>query len=251
MDIQKLLEEIGLTKQEAKCYLAVYQLKEAKAGELSKYSEISTSNLYPVIDSLLKKGLISYKLKNNIRIFIPSPIESINNLIEEKQKKLDEQKKQAQKAILNLKTSKETQTISDYKYFEGISGLKSLWNEITDYMQNLNKKITLKIYSPPLKDFQIMLGFYDEFHKKRVRLKIPYKLIANKEDSKLIKKRKSEGAKVKTLELKNETEIAVIGELVSIQTSTGKKPYGFLIKDKKIADTFDQIFEQIWKTAKE
>lgn len=251
MDIQNLLEEIGLTKQEAKCYLAVYQLKEAKAGELSRYSEIATSNLYPVIESLIKKGLISYKLKNNIKIFIPSPIESINNLIEEKQKKLDEQKEQAQKAILNLKTSKETQTISDYRYFEGINGLKSLWNEITDYMKGLNEKNTLKIYGTPLKDIQVLLGFYDEFHKKRVKLKIPYKLIANKDDSNLIKKRKLEGAKVKTFELKNEAEISIIGELVSIQTNTGKKPYGFLIKDKKIADIFDQIFEQVWKTAKE
>lgn len=250
MDIQNLLEEIGLTKQETKCYLAIYQLKESKAGKLSKASEIATSNLYPVIDSLIQKGLISYKIKNNVRIFIPAPIDSINNLIEEKQKLLDTQKEQARKAILSLKTSEETQTISDYRYFEGISGLKSLWNEISVYMENLKSKPTLKIYGAPTEKIQSLLGFYNELHKKRKKLKIPYKLIANKGEEEIIKKRKSEGAQVRTLELKNETELAVIGDYLSIQTNTGKKPYGFLIKDKKMADTFSQIFEQLWKQAK-
>ena len=141
--IQNILEEIGLTKQETRCYLAVYQLKESKAGKLSKESGIATSNIYPVIDSLIKKGLMSYKIKNNVKIFVPAPINSINSLIEEKQKLLNAQKKQAKKAILSLKTSNETQTISDYRYFEGMNGIKSMWTEILNYMKNSHKKKSL------------------------------------------------------------------------------------------------------------
>jgi HTH-type transcriptional regulator, sugar sensing transcriptional regulator len=250
MEIQNLLEEIGLTKQEAKCYLAIYQLKESKAGRLSKESGIATSNIYPVIDSLIKKGLISYKIKNNVRIFFPAPINSINNLIEEKQKRLNEQKDQAQKAILGLKTSKGTQTISDYKYFEGISGIKSLWTEILNYMETSKEKLTLEIYATPLEHYDYLLGFYNEFHRIRRKLKIPYKLIANTEDKNLVQMRKKEGAEVKTGNTKNEAEMGCIGDYYITQTNTGKKPYGILIKDRKMADTFSQIFETLWKQAK-
>ncbi len=36
MDLRNLLESIGLTKQEAKCYIALYQLKEAKQESYQK-----------------------------------------------------------------------------------------------------------------------------------------------------------------------------------------------------------------------
>jgi len=248
--IQNILEEIGLTKQETRCYLAVYQLKESKAGKLSKESGIATSNIYPVIDSLIKKGLMSYKIKNNVKIFVPAPINSINSLIEEKQKLLNAQKKQAKKAILSLKTSNETQTISDYRYFEGMNGIKSMWTEILNYMKNSQEKLTLKVYTTPREHYNFLLGFYNEFNRIRKKLKIPFKLIANTEDKNIIQLRKSEGAEVRTGNIKNEAEMSSIGDYYIVQTYTGKKPYGILIKDRKMADTFSQIFETLWKQAK-
>lgn len=55
---------------------------------------------------------------------------------------------------------------------------------------------------------------------------------------------------MKYTDLDNETEWGVVGEKFFVQTLMGKKLSAFLITDKKMADTFIQVFEQVWKIAK-
>lgn len=249
MAIEKLLQEIGLTKQETRCYLALHNLKEAKTGELSKKARIATSNLYPILDSLIKKGLVSYKIINNIRIFMPSPAESFNELIEKKQKELNESKEQVQKAILELQTGEEvSDKFSDYKFFIGIAGIKSMWLEILDYMKNQKQTRILKIYSSNKTSSENLIGFYNEFHKERKRLGHEYKIIMSHELEKHGNKRRKEGAKVKFTTINNEATFGVFEELYFITHNIGEIPQAFLIKNKKIANSFEEIFEKIWRS---
>ena len=245
--IKEIFSKIGITEQGARVYLALLELKEAQTGRLCGVTDIASSNIYKVLDSLMQKGLVSYRLKNNIKIFMPSPPESLNELFLEKQKRLDEERKEVTMLISQLKTKKvKKEPYSNYKYYEGMVGVKSMWHEINSVMDN---KEVIKAYTSKEESYRRLVGFYTEHHKLRRLKGIKEQLIFPKEDIKLAKKRKNKFTGIKFMDLKNDAEWGVVKDLLYIQYITGKKPRGFLIKDEKFAKTFKQVFNQLWNEA--
>jgi HTH-type transcriptional regulator, sugar sensing transcriptional regulator len=248
---EEILAKIGLTSQEARTYLALLKLKECQTGTLCKETGIASSNIYKILDSLLQKGLVSYKLKNNIKVFMPSNPEALNELFLEREKKLDEERKEVKELISNLKIPKQEQEpYSNYKYFEGISGIKALWLEMASSLSTLEKGEVTRVYTGKKEIYEKLAGFYDEFHKIRLKLGGGYKIIFPFEDRATGERRKKQHSEVKYMDLNNEAEWGVLGDKFFIQTLTGKTLSAFLITDKKMADTFKQTFEQLWKLAK-
>ena len=68
MDPISTLQGVGLTEKEAATYLALVQEGESKTGKLCQKTNIPSSHIYLVLNQLLEKGLIHYKLVNNIRL---------------------------------------------------------------------------------------------------------------------------------------------------------------------------------------
>ena len=247
--IQQILSKIGLTKQESKVYLSLLELQEAQTGKLCKFTKIASSNIYKILESLMEKGLTHYRLQNNIKVFMPAPPESLNELFLQKQKKLDEERKEVNKLISNLKKIEvKKEPHSNYKYYEGLIGLKSMWHEINS---NIIKDTKLYYYTAKKESYERFVGFFTEHHKIRTKKQATGKMIFPEEDRKLAKERKKADKRfeAKFLNLKNNAEWGIIGDLFYIQYITGKNPRGFLIKDKTFADTFKQVFKQIWKEA--
>lgn len=249
--IESLLISIGLTKQEAHCYLTLYELQEAQTGELSKASGIATANIYPVLNNLIKKGLVSYRMQNNIKIFMASPPDSFSDFVEEGQRELDEQKEKVKEAISQLKREKiKKEPQSNYKYYEGVSGIKSMWHEITSALSTLDKNIIIKVHSSKKGTFERLIGFYDEFHKVRLRLRLKYRLILTFEAKSHGEKRKKQNAEVRYMDLKNETQWGIVGNIFFMYYAVGKKPRSFLILDEKFAKSFEFVFDQLWEIAR-
>ena len=74
-------------------------------------------------------------------------------------------------------------------------------------------------------------------------------MIFPKEDRELAKRRMDKYTKIKFMDLDNDAEWGVLGDIYFIQYITGDKPRGFLIKDKIFAKTFELAFDGLWKTA--
>jgi len=246
--IEEILAKIGLTSQESRVYLALLELQQAQTGNLCKTTNIASSHIYKILDSLTKKGLISYRLQNNIKIFMPSPPETLDELFLEKQNKLEQERKEIKQLISNLKKReirKEPQ--SNYKYFEGITGIKALWHEINEKMDSNH---IIKCYTGKKESYERFIGFYNEHHKLRKQKNIKEKLILPKEDTKLANKRRDKLTEIKLMDLNNETEWGIVKDMIYIQYITGKIPRGFLIKDQTFAKTFEEVFDKLWETAK-
>ena len=250
-EIEEILEKIGLKKLESKVYLALLELQESQTGNICKFTNIASSNIYNLLDSLLKKGLVSYKVQNNIKIFMPSPPESLNELFLEKQSQLEQERKEISKLISTLKKREIKQKpYSNYKYYEGFVGIKSMWHEINNIMTN---DYIIRIYTGRRESYERLIGFYTEHQKLRAKKKIHERLIYPKEDIKLAMKRKAKFGgelEIKFMDLKNDAEWGVLGDVVFIQHITEKTPRGFLIKDKTFAKTYEQVFDQLWRIAK-
>jgi len=247
MDALEIFSKIGLTGLETKTYLALLKLQEVQTGVICKETNIPSSKIYKILDGLIKKGLVHYRVQNNIKIFMPAPVETLNELFLEKQKKLEEERKQVAELVKNLKTQEpEKEPYSNYKYYEGIIGIKSMWHEINSL---LGKDSEERVYGGKKEAYERLVGFYDEHHKIRNKLKAKAKILIPLEHKALAEKRKNKTTAVKLLDMKNEAEWGVVDDILYIQYYLSKVPRAFLIKDKIFAETFKQVFDEVWQQA--
>ena len=249
-EFQDILAKIGLTKQESRVYLALLKLQKAQTGLLCKETKIASSNIYTILDSLKDKGLVSYRILNNIKVFMPAPPETLNELFLEKQRKLEEERQEVQELISKLKISKINEPESTYKYYEGVSGIKGMWHEIILLLPNLDKSTIIRVYAGKKESYEKLLGFYKEYQKARKHNKLKQRLILPHEEIIIHKFKEFKDVEVKYKNLKNSAEWGVVGDMFFIQYITTKTPRGFLIKDDIFAQTFSQTFDQLWETAK-
>jgi HTH-type transcriptional regulator, sugar sensing transcriptional regulator len=84
------LKLIGLTDLEADVYLKLLKLKEAKISQISKETNVTRTQLYPLLEKLVGKGFVE-KTGNNIAIYRAIDSDEIISLLnkwKEKQLKL-------------------------------------------------------------------------------------------------------------------------------------------------------------------
>jgi len=245
------LEKVGLTRPEARAYLSLIELKESSTGPLCDLSQLPSSKIYSILTSLMSKGFVTYRLQNNIKIFMPSSPAILKDVFEQKQKAIAEEGKEIERLVENLKSRHSEQAaVSHYKYFEGISNIKSVWIGLIEDLKTHSKDEPILMYTGVKKAYESMLPLYEEFHVERVKHKIPYKIIYPLEDTETSKKRRTQLADIRYAKLQNEAEWGVIGNKFFIQYITQKVPRGFLIEDEVFAKTFKQVFEQVFNEAK-
>ncbi len=245
---EELLGKVGLGKQEGKVYIGLLELKQARTGALCRHTGIASSNIYQILGSLLEKGLVSYRVQNNVRVFMPAPPETLNELFQKKRAELDQERKTLRELIARLKRKEaEREPYADYKYYEGLTGIKALWYEINEVM---DKGSIIRGYTAKREGYERLVGFYNAHHELRKKKGVKERLIFPKEDVKLAKKRGDALTEVRFMDLQNEAEWGVVKDRVYIQYITGKRPRGFLIRDEIFAKTFRQVFDQIWERAK-
>jgi HTH-type transcriptional regulator, sugar sensing transcriptional regulator len=247
-NLLEILQNIGLTKNEARVYLFLLEYKESKTGPICSKLDIRSSHIYGILDKLTNKGLVSYKIINNIKVFRSINPKSLFGLIREKETQIKEEEKDIKKFISTLKSSKiDNQKENDFKYFEGLNGIKSMLNEFIESWE-LDSKVY--IASAPIAYDKWNAFLLEYFHKPRIKKKVSQQLIVPKS----IKEHGKEREKLKYLEIKyseieQETEFGVAGNYVYF-LSQGEKPYALLIKDENLAKTQIKIFEVLWKTSK-
>jgi sugar-specific transcriptional regulator TrmB len=76
------LKSLGLTKYEALVYIALLKLVSATATEIHEISGVPRASVYPVIDQLLNKGLVSVSQSAPKRFAAISPEDAITRLME-------------------------------------------------------------------------------------------------------------------------------------------------------------------------
>jgi len=242
------LRSVGLSEKEAITYLDLLQYRESQTGKICDRTKIPSSHIYKILDSLVKKGLVNFKVINNIKVFQASEPEHLSNLFSEKEKTIREEKQELMKSISELKIIPSPfERLTDFKYFYGIRGIRSLYTEI---INSWKKGDEYCIASAPLESFENLEPFFIQIvHKKRVRDKVELKILVNKGNEKWGKIRsKMKLTEVRYLNLDTNTEYGVLNDYFFL-ISYGKEPYGLLIKDKNFAHTYKAFFEILWKSA--
>ena len=243
----KELTTIGLSEKESQVYLYLLTNGESKTGEICKHTKIPSSHIYTLLNTLLEKGLATYKVINNIKTFSAVP-EILEQLFVEQEKRLSEQKNMLAQ-LVRLQKINSVDRRADFKYFKGTQGIKSLYAEV---INSWRKGDEYCIASAPRESFTKLEGFFLEVvHKKRLTDQVQLKIIVNKNSKEWGNLRKKMPlTQVRYLNLETETEYGVLNNYFFL-INYGVEPYGLLIKDTAFANTYKTFFEILWNQAKE
>jgi len=230
MDI-KIFQELGLSITEAKVYLALLELGSGLAGEITKKSEINRTNVYDAIERLIEKGLASYVISANRKIFKPTPPEILREILRKKQEDLDSVMQEL-KSKYNESKSEEEATI-----FKGKKGIKSIFEDV------LKEKENLFVYGAESRFADMFPAYQKYWNKERAKLKIKVKMIYNEK----VKKRKIK-EHLKLLEMKFLSEhyefpstIMIYGNKV-VTIVWSELPFGFMIESNEVAKSNMNFF---------
>jgi sugar-specific transcriptional regulator TrmB len=242
------LKSAGLSEREALTYLDLQQNGESQTGKICDRTKIPSSQIYTILNSLSEKGLVNFKIINNIKIFRASDPDSLAVLFDEKEKQIEQEKEQLLGFISQLKVQPSgISKLSDFKYFSGIRGIKSLYTEIINLWKTGDEYY---IASAPLESFGKLEGFFlDVVHKKRIKDKVKLKILINKIGKKWgAIREKMPLTEVRYMDVNTKTEYGVLNDYFFLITY-GKEPYGLLIKDENFAQTYKVFFNLLWNQA--
>lgn len=244
----ELSRTTGLTLQETRAYLALYRLEETRTGPLCDASGIPSSRIYHVLGSLCRKGLAGYRLKNNTRVYAAAPPESLNELLDDRRRRLEDERGKLKTLIPQIsKTRMREEPLSEHRYFEGTSGVKSLWHELAGL---LRPGQTLLVHTGRAESYAPLDGFYREWHRIRVAKRVNARMIFPKTDTSIAPQRDMMPlTEVRTMPIDALGEWTVIGDLVIMQHLSKDRPRAFLINDKEFAGMMRETFERIWTIA--
>ncbi|MBM3233490.1 TrmB family transcriptional regulator [Candidatus Pacearchaeota archaeon] len=238
-----ILEDLGLTQAEIKVYLALLQLGSSSAGKILEKSSLQNSVVHRALNSLIEKGLISFILKGKKKIYQATNPEHFYEFIEDKkinfEKILPELKEKQKQA-------KEKEQAAVYKGKKGI-------NEIYNLLLNSRGKEYNTFGGGKRVTYDVMgEDWWYSLHTKRIAKKIKSRQVFDetiRKFGKQLNKRPLSKVKFLSQEFEQLTETIICGNFVAIVMFT-ENPYGLLIEDKTVAESYRKYFEQLWKIAK-
>ena len=246
----KILEEIGLTKGESKVYLALLEHGTLTTGPIAKYSEVTNSKVYKILDRLINKGLVSHIIKGKTKYFQASPPKQVLKLIKSKKEALIKREKQFIKELPFLENlSKKSREKSKVEVFEGFKGLKTVFDEILETLKKQDKLYTLGI-SPTTGPIQ---RYFIHFFKKQAKIGFKIKAIFNNPSRKVAEERKNKNTFFKFMPegIITPTIINIYKNKTIINTRSEKESFfTIVITNKETANSFKQYFNLLWKQAK-
>ena len=170
---EKILQDFGLTRNEAKIYLTLLNLGSSRAGEITEKSGIHRRNVYDSIERLTEKGLVSSVIVDNKKLFSPANPQRFIELIEEKKAELDERKKHFRKLLPELSLMRTLKKKHEVRFFRGIEGLKTVYEDI------LRTKKDYIGYGPGEEIEKILKFYLIHYLKRRKQAGIRVRLIYN------------------------------------------------------------------------
>lgn len=239
--IQKTIEKLGLTRQEAALYISALELGESTISDLSRKSGIPRSSCYEIINSLVSLGLIDVLKIGARRFYKAENPEKFRSILKEKEVLLNEILPQLKKYPL----------ITDRKpglnLYEGQRGMKMILSDI------LARQFPLLAITSIDDALEVFGDGFLEFIQNRYKKHIRVKLLTQKSEEGVKLRNKDSLELRQTRFLPSDFEFKnanfIYGNRVAIISLMAKNPYGLIIDDADIAQTHRLLFELAWNSS--
>lgn len=245
----KIFNQLGFSQKETLIYLTLLELDTASAAEISRKTEINRTSCYDILESLMKKGLISKIKKHKKTLFHAGDPKRLGEYLErereEMEKKITKQQKLVEEIMPELSSLlKPVSTKPKVTFFEGEKGMREA------YEDTLTSKETILAYANVQTMHEGLPNFFPEYYKRRTDAKISIKAIMP--DNKLSRERaqldSQEARQSIILKNKEETfspEVNIYNNKVLI--ASWKEKMAVIIESKEMAELQKLIYNKLWK----
>ncbi len=247
----ELLEKIGLSKAEIKAYVALLELGVTTTGALTKKSGIPSSNIYPVLNELISKGLVSYTITANKKYFRAEDPQRLTEFVAEQKQNLEAQETKLKEVVSELiKKQVKTEAKQETYIYGGIKGIKTA---LEFFLKVIKKNDTFYVIDASRSSNEKLMGYFNDFHKRRAQQKINYKIIYGHESMQFAKERKTYAlTKVKVLPktVRIPSVFWIFQDYVVISVFS-EEPVALVIKSQQISDSFMAYFDVMWNISED
>lgn len=243
------LKNLDLSEKEAIVYLASLELGSSTIQEITGKSQISRSTTYEVIESLMKKGLMSALTKGKRKYFSAEGPERLMTFIGIKERELEKRKKEVKAILPELKElarlSRERPKI---KFYEGKQGIRRIQEDIlrTKNLKSIEEFV-------PLDDAHQLFQAHprDHRHEMGKKIKVSERMIYTSKKGEILPQKKGP---IETLFIPVEkfpfhTEMTIYANKVAL-VSFGRKLTGVVLESEDISNTLRCMFNLLWKALK-
>ncbi len=245
--VHDLIEE-----REKSILSALYKQGQTSVSSLSKTTLINRTSLYPMLEKLLQKGLVT-SIQMEGRVYYEAiPRSELPQWIKRKKNEAEEDAKRLSEWVKHLQSEEGSSLITDTKYVEGVEGVRNLYGDT--WRENKEKTICAitdyeQAYKVIGEDF-----FRNEYFEQRVQHGVKVRSLspeskAGREDLKNAKKLLRE---VRFIDLFQNLgiEMNIYDDKIALFSFDSKKPSGVLMKNVTMAKAFKHIFEFLWEKSK-
>ncbi len=248
MQTENILREFGLNNKEIGVYLALIELGPSPVRKIAQKSGVNRGTTYDILKSLKEQGLVSYYHKESHQYFVAEPPERIIQAIDEKQKKFEQLRKDAEKNLPALKSVFEKfggQPL--VKFYEGATGVKQILEDVLHTMQDAADR-RYEVYSSS--SIELRKKVYrniPDYNKRRIKLKIKVRTISLGTGGELQGLDERKWLRVQGSQPNATHEIIYGGKIAFLSLNNNQEPVGVIIENSEIYKMQKMIFESTWK----
>lgn len=246
------MAEQYLKEKEKRIMSALYRLQSGGIGVLAKETLINRTTLYPILNQLLEKGLVSQLLVDGKIVYQPISRQDFKAWIGRRTKETEKEISDLTSWFDSAIKEKNTSLISEVSYFSGMEGVKSLY---ADTWRNNKNKIIYCITDYVAAADTMKNFFHNEYLPKRIGHDVKVKDLVTeskiaREYLKTTDKFLREMRFAKGLFENLGIEINIYDDKVAIVAFDKRSPSGVIIKNAKIAGAIQHIFDYLWNKAR-
>ena len=246
--ITEELTKLGLSKEEARIYLACLENSGLSVVDLARMTGIARTTLYTPINSLLKKKLLSYVVRKKRKLLRAAPLKMLEELVDQELKISSQRKNLIGPLIESLEKRVKNTSDGSIEIVEGKNGIEYLISLILSRRENFYWIGSFATILSAIKEDAL----YKLLTWKRLDGKTTSYAIS---DNTLLKYPKfSESIqsfrKIKVLEEKISLPgiiIAFAGIIAFTNISQRGKTKIFIIHDAQCAEFYKFVFLELWK----
>jgi sugar-specific transcriptional regulator TrmB len=245
--MKDILMNVGLTEGESEVYTILVEQGLSSAGDVFKKSNLASSKVYEILFRLVKKGLSSFILKNNVKYYDATPPERLLDILEEKKQKLTTSQAKI-KSLLPLihKKRKQVKNKTHVVLYEGKEGPKIVLKEALEAGKRGALLMGFGTNEDPYKDF---LPYDINDHLKEMKKhNIGWKLLFSQGKW----KSQAPNSEIRFLpqEFTQPIRTMIYGNKVALVDFTSKPWLTIIFEKEEIVKSYTNQFNFLWKIAK-
>ncbi len=239
--IEKFLSGIGLSEKEILTYKKLLSVESASVLDIAQKTSINRTTIYPVLESLKEKGLVTELTDGKKTRFHAEPPERLETYIHSQLNKLEEQEKLLHEVVPRLRSI--SLATGEKPIIKTEEGREGILKSIEEYFQADDNDDTAYLIYPRDRIREIFSNKeINDARGLRLKKTVKSKSIYTTKEEMLPQDEMSERHRIDGDKYPVTADIGIYADRVRIHT-LGKNLSATVIKSKDVADTLRTLFK--------